>query len=275
MLKTEKPKQVQKIATLVKEHKIVGVLKMHKLPAKQLQQMREKLRGKAVIKMTKKSILKRSLPEELHGKLEGRKIEPALLFSNENPFRLYKILKENRTPASAKPGDLASKDIVISQGPTPLPPGPAISTLQKVGLKASVQGGKITIMQDKIVCKQGDTVSEDLASVLTLLKIEPLEIGLDLMVVLENGVLYEKSVLDIDQAVYINDIQSAVQKGINLSLNTGFITGFTSSMALQKAFVEARTLCIDANVPEKGFIDDVLAKAIREARALKNRVNVQ
>ena len=32
---------------------------------------------------------------------------PALMLTNENPFKLYKLLKENRTPAAAKPGDIA------------------------------------------------------------------------------------------------------------------------------------------------------------------------
>jgi large subunit ribosomal protein L10 len=277
MLKTEKPAQVKKIKELTDKHEVVGVLNMHKMPAKQLQQMRESLRGKAVIKMAKKSIIKRALEDkkELQEKLDGKKVEPALLFSNENPFRLYKILKESRTPAAAKPGDIATKDIVITKGPTPLPPGPAISTLQKVGLKSSVQGGKIAVMQDKVVCKIGDTVSDDLASVLNLLKIEPMEIGLDLMVVYENGVIYGKSVLDVDQQEYLANLRCAVQHAVNLSLNTGYITKFTADLAVQKAFMEARTLCIDANITEKDFIDEVLKKAAREAMALKAAGNIE
>lgn len=270
MLKTEKPLHVQKIKDLAESHKVVGILNMHKLPAKQLQQMRESLKGKAVIKMAKKSLIKRAIEEkQLQDKLEGRKVEPALLFSNEDPFRLYKILKESRTPAAAKPGDVATKDIFIPAGPTPLPPGPAISTLQKVGLKASVQGGKIAVMHEKIVCKSGEVVSEDMASVLNLLKIEPMEIGLDLITAYEDGVLYGKDVLDVDQAEYISSLQVAVQHAVNLSLNTGYITKFTAALALQKAFMEARSLAIETNALEKDFINDILSKAVRQAKALE------
>ncbi len=271
MLKTEKPLQVQKIKELAEGHKVVGILNMHKLPAKQLQQMRESLRGRAVIKMSKKSLIKRAIEEkQLQESLEGRSVEPALLFSNENPFRLYKILKESRTPAAAKPGDVVTKDIVIPAGPTSLPPGPAISTLQKVGLKASVQGGKIAVVQDKVVCKSGEIVSEDLASVLNILKIEPMEIGLDLITAYEDGVLYGKDVLDVDQAAYISSLQVAVHYAVNLSLNTGYITKFTAALALQKAFLEARSLSVESSVMEKDFIDDILAKAVRQAKALEN-----
>lgn len=277
MLKSEKPEQVEKIKELAEKHKVIGILNMHKLPAKQLQQMKESLRGKAVIKMTKKTLMKKALEgrKELHVKMDGKKVEPALLFSNENPFRLYKILKDSRTPAAAKPGDVVTKYITIQQGPTSLPPGPAISTLQKVGLKASVQGGKIAIMQDKVVCKAGGTVSEELASVLNLLKIEPMEIGLDLMAAYEDGVIYEKNVLDVDQLQYLADIQAAVQHAVNLSLNTGYITNQTASMAIQKAFMEARSLAIESDVMEKDFIDEVLAKAARQAKALSSKTNIE
>ncbi len=271
MLKTEKPIQVQKMRELTVSYKVIGILNMHKLPAKQLQQMRESLRGKAIIKMTKKCLMKKSLEsnQALQEKLDGKKLEPALLFSNENPFKLYKILKESRTPASAKPGDIAIKDIMIPQGPTPLPPGPAISTLQKVGLKASVQNGKIAIMQDKIVCKTGGAVTEELASVLNLLKMEPMEIGLDLIVAYEDGVFYGKDVLDIDQSQYISELQHAAHQAVNLSLNTGYITSFTAPMAVQKAFMEARSLAMETDALEKDFIDAVLAKAIRELKAIE------
>ncbi len=46
MLKTEKPIQVQKMRELTVSYKVIGILNMHKLPAKQLQQMRESLGGK-------------------------------------------------------------------------------------------------------------------------------------------------------------------------------------------------------------------------------------
>ncbi len=276
MLKSEKAEEIQKIKKLAESHKVIGVLNMHKLPARQLQQIRNSLRGKATIKMAKKTLMKRSIEKKsVQEKMEGKKVEPAILFSNENPFRLYKMLKESRSPASAKPGDIASRDIIIQQGPTPLAPGPAISTLQKIGLKASVQGGKIAIMQDKVACKAGDAVTEDVASVLNLLKIEPMEIGLDLIAAFEEGVLYTKEVLDVDQGQYVDDLVRAVQHAVNLSINTGYLTKLTSPIAIQKAFMEARTLCTEADIIEKDFIDEILRKAARQAKAIQSKVNIE
>ena len=85
--------------------------------------------------MSKKNLILRALDktdkkmDELKEKIEK---ETALILTNENPFRIFKIIKENRAPAAAKVGQVATKDITIQKGPTPIAPGPAISTLQKV-----------------------------------------------------------------------------------------------------------------------------------------------
>jgi len=242
---------------------------MHKLPTRQTQKMRERLRGIAIFKMARKSMLKKALEStkpELAKKLSG---VPALILSNENSFKLYRTLKENRVPAAAKANDIAVKEIVIPKGPTPLPPGPAISGLQKVGLKTGVQGGKIAVLQDKVIAKPGDLINGDMVNVLNLLKMETMEIGLQLTVVIEDGTLYDKAILDIDPQTYINNIMLSVQQAINLSLNIGYIIPETAGIAIQKAYIEAKALAMEANILEKDFVDSVIAKAEMQAKALQ------
>ena len=277
MLKQDKPKRVDELTNLIDNHSVIGILNMHKLPSRALQHIRESVRGTTVIKMGKKTMIKKALEKSkkqnikiLEEKLTG---VPALMLTNENPFKLYKLLKENRTPAAAKPGDIAIKDIVIPKGPTSLPPGPSISTLQKVGLKTSVQAGKIAVLQDKLVCKAGEKISQDLTDVLSLLKMEPMEIGLDLVYVWEDGTIYGKSVLDVSVDDYINQVIKCVQCGVNLSVNTGYPTKFTAPIMLQKAFIEARSLATNVDIIEKEFIEQVLAKAERAAKSLENKIS--
>ncbi|MBI4018342.1 MAG: 50S ribosomal protein L10 [Candidatus Aenigmarchaeota archaeon] len=268
----KKERELEELVRLIKAYSVVGILNMHKMPARQLQKIRDSLRGAAVMKMSKKNLLVRAFEksglENLKEKLSG---EPALLLTNENPFRLYKLLKESRSPAPAKAGDVASKDIVVAKGPTPIAPGPAISTLQKVGLKTSVQAGKIAVMQDRAVAKAGETITDDMVNVFNMLKMEPMEIGLDLLVARQDGVMYEKSVLDVDVSSYINELAAGAQKAVNLSVNTGYPTKLTIELIIRKAFSEARTLCVEANIIEKQFIDDVLLKAVRESMALQQK----
>jgi large subunit ribosomal protein L10 len=277
MVREEKIKEVEEIRSLIESYTVIGVLNMHKLPARQLGQIRHRLPD-TKIKMSKKSFMVRALEgskkkgiAQIKDNVEG---PTAFLFTNENPFRLFRRLKESRTPATAKVGDIATKEIVIQKGSTGLPPGPAISTLQKIGLKSSVQGGKIAVLQDKVVCKAGETISEDLASVLSLLKIEPLEIGLELVAAYEDGIIYDRSVLDVSMDDYIKEIEAAVHCAFNLSINTGYPTKQTIELMIQKVFSEAKGLAVEADILEKDFMDEVLIKAIRQALALESKFGV-
>ncbi len=276
MLKNVKPKHVEDLANMIDVYSAIGVLNMHKMPARALQQMRESMRGTTVIKMSKKSLIKKAMEKSkkknikiLEEKMTG---VPALLLTNENPFRLFRLLKENRTPAAAKVGDIATKDIIIQKGATPLPPGPSISTLQKVGLKTSVQGGKIHVMADKVVCKAGERMNTETADVLSLLKIEPMEIGLELTHVLEDGTVYGKDVLDVSVEDYVRDLMKCVAKAINLSVNTGYPTKLTAPIMIQKAFMEAKTLALERDIVEKEFIQDLISKAERAAKVLGDKI---
>ncbi|MBI2075634.1 MAG: 50S ribosomal protein L10 [Candidatus Aenigmarchaeota archaeon] len=273
MLKNEKPKEVEDLKNLMESYSLVGILNMHKLPTRQLQKIKKQLGSRAVIRMSRKSMLSRALDASQKSALKEKIVgEPALILSNESPFKLFRVLKENRASAPAKAGDIAKNDIVIAKGPTSLPPGPAISTLQKIGLKTTVQAGKIAVSQDKVVAKSGETVNDDMVGAFNLLKMEPMEIGLDMVVALEKGTLYDKSVLDIDIDVYLKNLQLAVQHAINISLHTGYLVPETAVLSVQKAFNEAKSLCIAANILEKEFIGDVLAKAVTEAKALEKGI---
>ena len=276
MLKKNKPQEIQKLKELINSHEVVGVLDMYKLPGRQLYQMRNNFKGKATIRMSRKNLLLNAASEsnkphlkEIIEKVEG---PPALIVGNDDSFKLYKMIKSSRVKSKAKVGDRVDKEIVIPKGPTNLPPGPAISTLQKVGLKSMVQQGKIAIGADKTVLKAGDTVSDDVANVFNLLGIEPMEIGLTLVACYEKGIVYSKDVLDVDPEEYVRRLSLAIQHTINLSIEIGYITDLTARIVIQKAFREARSLCIETGIMEKEFIDEILVKAIREANALEENI---
>ncbi len=136
---SEKKKQVLKdVKSQLKEYSVVGILDMHKLPGRQLHEIRNKLRGEAVIRMVKKRIIKRALEQSdapgIKDLVKDIRGEPALLLSKTNPFKLARKIETSKSPAMAKPGDIAPYDIEIKKGPTKLPPGPAIGDLQKIKL---------------------------------------------------------------------------------------------------------------------------------------------
>jgi large subunit ribosomal protein L10 len=48
--------------------------------------------------------------------------QPALIFTDMNPFKLYKILEDSKTQAPAKAGNIAPSDIVVPKVILPLIP---------------------------------------------------------------------------------------------------------------------------------------------------------
>ncbi len=269
-----KIKGVKELAELLGKYPVVGIIDLYKLPANALQKMRVSLRGKAEIKVAKRSIVERAfdiVPEKAMLK-EKLGIQPAILFSSENPFRIFKLIQKSKSKASAKPGDIAIDDITVNAGPTDIPPGPAISALSKVKIPAKVEGGKIAVAKNALVAKKGDIISADLASALSMLKIQPMEIGMNVTSMLEGGVVYSKESLTIDEGKVLADLLMAAQHGINLSVNAGFPTGQTIELMLGKAYREAKNLGTEANILDTGIVEDVLGKAERQAKALQNLI---
>ncbi len=273
----DKPKIVSELKDLIQGNKTIGVVDLLKLPGRQQLKIKNSLKGTAKIKMARKSLIIRALAES--GKIKPEELvpfmsagSPALIFSNENPFKLFQSIRKSRAKSAAKVGSIVQIDITIPKGPTGISPGPAISTLQKAGLKTKVEGGKIAVIDDKVVLRAGGVVTEDFVAVFNLLKIEPIEIGLELRAAWEDGTTYPKDVLDVSPEQYLAEITSAVIAGINLSMNIDYPTKENIELMIRKVFSEARGLCLEADIFEKDVIGDILAKAVREAKALESLV---
>jgi len=273
MVKEEKVKKVEELANLLNKHRVIGILNMYKTPASALQKIRSMLRDKAVIKICKKSMMLFAL--EKIGKKDLKKYVkdyPGLILTDTDPFRLYLFLQRNKTPIFAKPGDITEKDIEIKSGPTDLMPGPAISTLSKVKIPAKVEGGKISIIRDKLLCKSGDKMTEDVVAALQLLKIKPMEVTLNVVVVSEDGTIYEGEKLYIDEKKLFEDLLKAIQYGFNLSIESGWTTEQNINLLITKAFLNAKQVGLEAGIIKPKIVEGLLAKVKAEAEALKEKV---
>ena len=265
--------EVEKLKQMISEYPVVGIVNMENIPARQLQKMREVLRGDVVIRMSRKRLMKLALGKADVAKLsEYLNGQPAFIFSKINPFKLYKILEKSKTPAPAKPNAIAPKDIVVPKGETPFSPGPLLAELQKFGIKTAIQKNKIVIKQDKLVVKEGERISPDLAGLLTRLEIEPMEVGLDLLAAYEGGVVYSPDVLAIDENELMAQLQEAYRNAVNVSLNTIYITKETAPLLIAKACSEAKAVAIEAGIYERDVVDDIIAKAHLQMLALKSTI---
>ncbi len=273
----EKKDIIAKIEKFGKEYPIIAILNMEGLPASTLLKVKKQLKGKVELVMTRKTLLQRGLSnlklnkgDEVIGKLKGM---PALMFTKENPFALYKIIKKSKQPAAAKPGQIAPKDLMIQKGPTPFTPGPVISEFAALGVKAGVEGGKVAVKEDKVVVKEGEVIKPNVASMLARLGIEPMEIGLDVACVYEKGTIFDKKVLDVDEKQFMANLTGAAMAGLNLAVEIGYTNKDTIALLITKAVRNSRAVGIEANILAPEILGDVLAKAERIATQIKNQTN--
>ena len=267
-----KKDEVEEIMALSKEYRLTGLVDLHGIPASQLQHMRRNLRGSAVLKMTRNTFIEHAFTElggEIGSIVDYVDGQSAMIYTNENPFKLYRKLQDTMTKMVAKPGDIAPEDIVVPKGPTAFPPGPIVGTLQQAGIPAAITGGKVVIRETKTVVKAGEEISAKMADVLSKLDIRPIDVGLSLQISFYDGTFFEPKTLAIDENEYFNNVVLAAQQAFNLSVNAAYPTATTAGAIIGKAVREAKNLAVEAAIYEKDVVDLIIGRAQRESSAVK------
>jgi large subunit ribosomal protein L10 len=270
--------EVAEITSLLTHHKIIGIVDIGGIPAPQLQQMRGGIRAKAQIRSAKNTLILKALDQaekdvkgisvlkdEVHG-------QAAVIATDINPFALFREIKATRTNAPAKGGEIATHDIEVLAGDTPFKPGPIVGELQKVGIPAAISEGKVIIKSDKILVEAGQKISNDLAQMLSRIDIFPIELGLNLHAVFENGSIYRPDVLDIDIDRFIGQLRTASFTALTLSMEAGWVNTHTIHPLLTKAYRSAYTLAMEKNIYTKETTPLLLAKAHASMLSVSSQV---
>ncbi len=273
-----KYKEIETITSLLTENKIIGIAEIGGIPAPQMQKMRNNLIGHAHIRSAKNKLILRALDEAEKNSKDITKLkeivngQAAIIATDMNPFKLYAKMKETRTTAPAKGGEIAPHDISVKAGDTPFKPGPVVGELQKVGIPAAIKEGKVVIKTDKLIVPQGEKIPADVAQMLTRLEIYPMEIGIHLQAVYENGEIFKPDVLDINLDQFAINMQTASNNAFILALETGWATKYTIIPLLQKAHRHAFIIALEQNIITKDTIEHLLGKAHRIGTQLKNQL---
>ncbi len=234
-----KKAKVKELAELLKK-KTIMVISVKGLPSAQFQDIKKKLRDKAKIQVVKKSLINFALDaagaKELNDLIPYVTDSTAMLFSDEDAFIISGILANEKSPSKAKAGQIAPFDIEVKAGPTELVPGPDISALSAVGLAPKVENGKIAIMQDKVILKEGKEITEAIASIMAKLDIIPFEVGIIPVAAYMDGKVYSDIVIDIDKAV--EELEYDYGRAFALAVDLGIVNSETLDLIIGKAGVE-------------------------------------
>jgi len=274
-----KKDEVASLKELINSYEVVGMANLADIPAPQLQQMRRTLKNSATLKMSRKTLMSLALNDNekanianLEDYMEG---QPALIFTNMNPFKLFKILESSKTPAPAKAGSIAPEDIVVPKGDTAFKPGPVLGELQKAGIPAKIEKGKIVITNDKVIVEAGEVIPRDVASILTRLEIYPLEVGIDLRAAYEAETIYTSDLLTVDEEKTLADIQKAFTQALNLSVEAVIFNKESTPLIIQKAVSQSMNLALNAEILNEKTRDVLLAKAYAQMLAVASEVSAK
>lgn len=276
----KKKKVVAQLVKLLTNNPVIGVLSLDGLPSGMLQKVRNQQRDKFTVVMAKKRLITIAI-DQAASKVKGlEKLKPfvtgntALLFTKDNPFKLQKTLNNARVPAQAKPGQKAPRDLIIPAGPTSFPPGPIIGELGALGIKAGIEGGKVAVKQDKVVAKEGDVLDLKAVSLLAKFGIEPMELMVNLAAALEEGIVFTKDVLGVDEKQYLDNVTAMAREALNLAVFVRFPTKESISILVTKAAREANAVADSADIMTKDNVGRVLAKAERQMQNVQSKAGL-
>jgi len=236
---------LSQLIKLAKEKRTILVASIKNIPLSQYQEISKKLRGKAIVKVPKKSIIFRTLDslgkesEEFKEKIEE---STAILFSDMDAFDLAAELVNKRSPARAKAGQEAPSEIEVPAGPTELVPGPAISELGALGIQIQIDKGKINIKEPRIIVKKGEKISAGAADIMNKLGIKPFLVGFVPLAAFDTK---EKKVyleIHIDTEGAVNEIKSLFMKALPFAVGIGYATEGTIKFLIGKAGTHEKAL---------------------------------
>ena len=270
--------EVKELTTLLTRHKVIGIANIGGIPGPQLQHMRGNIRKNAEIRAAKNTLILKALDEAekdvkgISALKENVKGQAVIVASDLNPFALFKEVKKTRTNAPAKGGETASHDIEVKAGDTPFKPGPIVGELQKAGIPAAIQEGKVVIKNDKVLVHAGEKISRETAQMLSRLDIFPIELGMNMYAVYENGEIYKPEVLDINMDKFMSDLHTASYRALGLALETAWTSKTTIQPLLGKAYRNAYAIAMERNILTKETIGPLLAKAQASMLSIKSHV---
>lgn len=237
---------VKEFENLVKNKRTILISSIKNIPASQVQEISKKLRGKAIVKVPKKNLIFRGLDFSKDKEIEKLKAninrDFAILFSDLDSFELAGELIKNQSPAKAKTGQIADKDLEIPEGPTELMPGPAVSELSAMGIKIQIDKGKIAIKESKIVAKKGEKISQGAADLLSKLNIKPFKIGFIPLCSFDNKEKIFYSEIKIDREGTIEKLKTAYAKALPFAIEIGYSTKDTIKFLIGKAGMYEKAL---------------------------------
>ncbi len=246
-----KVEEINHLVDLFKNYKNIAVIEVAHINDMQFQTMKKILRGKAVFRMSKKSLQLRAIEkyknesnknnlDEFAKHIPG---QSSLVFTNIDLFELKKIFLEKEWMVPAKPNEITPVDIWVPAGDTGLPTGQVISELNMtLRLPTRIINDTIHIREDTRTHKAGDLVTVKQAAVLKKLGITPIESLIKIHFAWSDGEIVSEEILYMDIEQLEQGIATAYRQALGILFEIPFFSEEMTDEYIRKAVSEANML---------------------------------
>ncbi|KAH8676307.1 ribosomal protein L10-domain-containing protein [Xylariales sp. PMI_506] len=218
-----------KLKNLLEEYKSVFIVTVDNVSSQQMHEVRQSLRGEAVVLMGKNTMVRRALRTFINDTPEYERLLPHIkgnvgfVFTNGDLKEIRDKILSNKVAAPARAGAVAPIDVWIPAGNTGMEPGKT-SFFQALGVPTKIARGTIEITTDLKLIETGLKVGPSEATLLNMLNISPFTYGLGVAQVYDQGNAFPPSVLDIGEEQLLKTFSSAITAIASISLAINFPT---------------------------------------------------
>jgi len=212
---TRKQNYFGKLVSYLDEYPKIFVVACDNVGSNQMQNVRRALRGKAVVLMGKNTMIRKAIRGHLQSNAALESILPHIkgnvgfIFTKDDLSQIKKVLEDNMLAAVAKAGSIAPCDVILPPQQTALDPSQT-SFFQALNIPTKIAKGSIEIINPVHLLKPGQKVGASEANLLAKLDVKPFKYGLGILIVYDNGFLYEPKVLDITDDYILTRFKAGV-----------------------------------------------------------------
>ncbi|KAK8095353.1 ribosomal protein L10 [Apiospora kogelbergensis] len=218
-----------KLKSLLEEYNSVFLVSVDNVSSQQMHEVRQSLRGEAVVLMGKNTMVRRALKTFVADSPEYERLLPHIrgnigfVFTNGDLKDIRDKILANKVAAPARAGAVAPADVYIPAGNTGMEPGKT-SFFQALGVPTKIARGTIEITSDLKLVEAGSKVGASEATLLNMLNISPFTYGLGVVQVYDQGNTFPPEVLDVGEEQLLKTLSSVITTIAAISLAINFPT---------------------------------------------------
>ncbi|RUS72381.1 hypothetical protein EGW08_019861 [Elysia chlorotica] len=254
---TWKSNYFMRITSFFDEYPKAFIVNADNVGSKQMQQIRQAMRGKGVILMGKNTMMRKAIRGHLESNPGLEKLLPAIknnvgfVFTKEDLSEVRDLLLENKVQAPARAGAIAPLDVAIPAQTTTLGPEKT-SFFQALSIPTKITKGTIEILNEVALIKEGEKVGSSESTLLNMLNISPFSYGLVIENVYDSGTIFHPSILDITNEDILSKFMSGIRNIAAVSLAVGIPTAASAPHSIANGFKNLLAVAVmtDFTFPE-------------------------